>query len=450
MSGSNTQRRLTRTNQDSRRLVELNATFGAGLLAVLLAVAPTWGQQPATAQPTPATTTQPAPAQGDTHWVAEVNGDNVYVRSGPSTNHYPMLKLNAGTKVTIVGREAPWYEIQPPAGAQSLIHENYVDTVNDKDGVVNGDNVRVRAVSNLPEFGNRRSTVQTKLSKGAAVTILGKTDDGFLRIAPPAGVTLWVHEDFIAQLPPGTPTTPAEQMDSTLIPGSQDGHELTVGETSQQDTLETPKSPLTALDVTPQRKELEAIDVDARAELAKPVTERNFKPLRARYQVLAQQEKDTFAREYAEKRVRQMTYLAEVADSSRRMHNLIEDVENQRREFIEARANLPAAVPPIPGGFDAQGEVRISAAYPPGAQPERYRLVDPNSTGGLTIGYLELPPGSKISAGDFIGRYVGVRASARKRLHGASTDIIPVYVVSELVALRPAASTETTPETEQE
>ncbi len=350
--------------------------------------------------------------------------------------------------MTIVGRQAPWYEIKPPAEAQSLIHENYVDTVNDKDGVVNGDNVRVRAMSNLPEYGKQRSKVQTKLSKGAAVTILGKTDDGFLCIAPPPGVTLWVHEDFIAQLPPGTPTpttTPAEQMDSTLIPSTKPASGLTTEESAAQPTLEAPKTPLTAVDVTPQRKELEALDVEARAELAKPVTERKFKPLLARYQVLAEQEEDTFAREYAEKRVRQLTYLVEVAESSRRMHELIEDVENQRREFIEARANLPAAVPPIPGGFDAQGEVRISAAYPPGAQPERYRLVDPDSTGGLTVGYLEIPRGSKISAADFIGRYVGVRASARKRLHGASTDIIPVYVVSELVALQPASSTKADP-----
>lgn len=447
MSGSNKQRSLTPTHLDSRRSFRLKPTVRTGLMALLLAVGPVWGQAPATTPPS-TTATQSANPQTDTEWVAEVSGNNVYVRSGPSTNHYPVVKLDAGSKVTIVGREAPWYEIQPPVGAQSLIHQNYVDTVNDKEGVVNGDNVRVRAVSNLAEFSQRRSKVQTKLSKGATVTILGKTDDGFLRIAPPAGVTLWVHEDFIAQLPPGTPTTPAAQLDSTLIPSTAPAQELTVGEASEQQTLETPKSPLTAVDATAQRAALEAIDADARVQLARPVSERNFQPLIARYQALVEQEEDTFASEYAAKRVRQLTYLAEVAQSSQRMHNLIENVENQRREFIEARANLPAAVPPIPGGFDAQGEVRISAAYPPGAQPERYRLVDPNTAGALTIGYLEIPAGSKISAADFIGRYVGVRASQRKRLHGASADIIPVFVVSELVALRPAALTETAPQGE--
>ena len=439
MSCSNRQRSLTRTHLDSRRSFRLKPAVGA-VLVVVLAAGPAWGQEPATTPPSTTAT------QTDTEWVAEVSGNDVYVRSGPSTNHYPVVKLNAGSKVTIVGREAPWYEIKPPAEAQSLIHENYVDTVNDKDGVVNGDNVRVRAVSNLAEFSKRRSKVQTKLSKGATVTILGKTDDGFLRIAPPAGVTLWVHEDFIAQLPPSAPTTPAAQLDSTLIPSTQPATELTVGETSEQPTLEAPKSPLTAVDATAQRKTLEAIDADARAELAQPVSERNFQPLIARYQALVEQEEDTFASEYAAKRVRQLTYLAEVAESSQRMRDLLENIEDQRREFIEARANLPAVVPPIPGGFDAQGEMRISAAYPPGARPERYRLIDPGTDGGLTIGYLEIPPSSKICAADFIGRYVGVRASQRKRLHGVTADIIPVFVVSELVALQPATRAETAPQ----
>ena len=80
----------------------------------------------------------------------EITANDVYVRSGPSLNHYPVCKLDAGSRVTILGEgEGEWYEIRPPTGTFSLISADYVDTPNDKTGVVNGNNVRVRTGSLL-------------------------------------------------------------------------------------------------------------------------------------------------------------------------------------------------------------------------------------------------------------------------------------------------------------
>ena len=90
--------------------------------------------------------------------------------------------------------------------------------------------------------------------------------------------------------------------------------------------------------------------------------------------------------------------------------------------------------PEVPVALDAQGELRISALYPPGPGPRRFRLVDPDGETERTIGYVEIPVGSSIDATKFVGRYVGVRAS-RQRLQPGGVQPVPVYIASELVLL---------------
>ena len=62
----------------------------------------------------------------------EVTANDVYVRSGPSLNHYTICKLPAGHRVQIVGDRGDWYEVLPPEGTFSLISSEYVDTVDKK------------------------------------------------------------------------------------------------------------------------------------------------------------------------------------------------------------------------------------------------------------------------------------------------------------------------------
>ena len=130
----------------------------------------------------------------------EVTTNDVYVRSGPSMNYYPVRKLQAGDRVQIVAEREEWYQILPPTGTFSLIHEDYVDTVDGKAGVVNGDNVLVRAGSSLPEWSKQKYARQAKLSKGAHVAIVGKSPEGYMQIEPPVGVTVWIHRTLIHPL----------------------------------------------------------------------------------------------------------------------------------------------------------------------------------------------------------------------------------------------------------
>jgi hypothetical protein len=434
----------------------VNRVGRVGVATVLLAAWSAWGQTPQ----------KPVIAYG------EITGNEVYVRSGASLNHYPVCKLSAGDRVAVIGETGEWYEIRPPDQAISYISGDYVDSADNRLGVVNGDNVRVRAGSTLPDFAELKYVVQTKLSKGAEVTILGRDADGFLRIKPPLGTSLWISRSFVEFVPGATPpsagtgTTATGGPGGTLTPagsgptaassdqgnagrpegGGADGD---AGRPATPEALaagsgDGSESPLAAVQDTPLRTELEAVDAAARAVLAKPVVEREFEPVIKRYRPIAEQEDDEFARRYASARIEQLTRMATVVGMVQRMRALDEDAGSKRREFLEGRARIRETLPPIPTGVDAQGELRVSALYPPGRRPARYRLVDDTGPQERTIGYVEIPDGSTIAVNDFLGRHVGVMASA-KRLQSGGVNPVPIFVARDLVLLQPVTNSETAP-----
>ena len=186
-----------------------------------------------------------------------------------------------------------------------------------------------------------------------------------------------------------------------------------------------------------QREELKRIDEATRDEWAKPMFERRLQPLIDRYQALASQTADEFARRYAQKRVEQLTDSIALSETVRRMRKVGERAESQRREFLEARAQIPEPIHPVPSGLDAQGELRVSALYPPGSIPRRYRLVDRSPLGDRTLGYVEFPADSDIDVDQYLGRHVGVRA-AQQRWQKGGVDPVPIYVARELVLLSPS------------
>jgi hypothetical protein len=381
----------------------------------------------------------------------EVTGDNVHVRSGPSLNHYPVLKLAAGDRVTVVGEEGDWYQILPPSEAFSLISGDYVDTADGEHGVVNGNNVRVRAGSSLSEH---KYTVQTMLSKGAEVTILGRNPDGFLRIVPPEGATLWISRQFIELVPDelirleketaGTMTksSSSERSETEAEEGQTARSPEKDGKEAEAET-ET-RSALAKLPPSGARRTLELLDDEARQEMDKPLLERQFDSLIERYQAVAseQTEDDSLASQYASKRVEQLTYMKELIESVRKVRRLSERAESARREKMGERASLKTVEPSKPAGFDVKGELKYSSIYRSPAGPQRLRLIDPQSSPPRTIGYVELTGELKEKAEEFVGKYVGVRASD-KRLQVGGVNPVPIYVAAEIVLLTP-------PETEQQ
>jgi hypothetical protein len=192
---------------------------------------------------------------------------------------------------------------------------------------------------------------------------------------------------------------------------------------------------------TEHRQTLEQLDASLEAEAAKPAAERDIGPLIERYRQIAEQSDDELARRYAEARLGQLNHLAELLTTLRKIRELNDAAKVNERQWMEERANADYIyLPPVPAGFDAQGELRASALYPPGSIPRRYRLVDPNKSGERTLGYVELPAESTIPIETFLGRYVGIRAS-EKRLQTGGVDPVPIFVVKEMALLQPAGQT---------
>lgn len=387
--------------------------------------------------------------------VAEVSGDNVYVRSGASQNFYPVTKLKAGAKVTIVGEQGEWVEILPPEGVYSLVSGDYVDTADDKSGVINGDNVQVRATSTIPEFAKDRYKVQTKLSKGATVAIIERQPDGYLRIVPPQGATLWMSRGFVdlnAGDPLGIdkPKVDAKKTGDAAVAAHEpaESDPLIKAPVATSHTKEKVKAaaghqePATTLaafptvEWTPTLEKLRELDVQAEAELKKPPLERRLDALRAEYKAIADRsEGDEPTLAYARGRVAEIAEIESVIEGVRRMRRLTDEADSKRREHLAERAVMRDVRRPMPTGLDAKGELMPSAVFTRTSGPRRYRLVDPLSTGGRTIGYVEIPEKSTIDVDAFMGQYVGVRATETRFLPGGVKPV-PVFVAGELIVLQ--------------
>jgi uncharacterized protein YgiM (DUF1202 family) len=148
-------------------------------------------------------------------FLAEIIGDDVYVRSGPGTQYYNCGKARKDEKVKVVGNKFSWLQIVAPAGSYSWISKQYVqiDPQNNTSGTVIGEAVRVYAGSD--EVQPMHSTsMQLKLNKGDKVTIVGEEKDGYCKIAPPEGAYLWVSSQHAKPL--GTLMAPAQTTTSVM------------------------------------------------------------------------------------------------------------------------------------------------------------------------------------------------------------------------------------------
>lgn len=372
---------------------------------------------------------------------AEINANDVYVRSGDSLNHYTIIKLKAGDRVTVVGERGEWYEILPPEGSFSLVSGDYVDVKEENKGIINGANVRVRAGSLL---NDNKYTVQTLLNKGDEVAILARNPDGFVRIKPPPAATLWINKSF-AQLisdarPPASAAAPASEKpaDMSAVSGPTDARPEALTDIPTPASKLAPKpAPTRAASQASQaqRQKLAELDSAIVKEMAKPVVQRNLDTFISQYRAVIADAGDEFIQQYAQRRVDELETAQEAAKSIDHWKKVDEIAEAKRREFRSARAAIPESAPAVPA-IEAKGELRISALFPQGGTPERYRLIDPSTGADRTIAYVEIPPGSNIQVNEFLNKFVGVRALER-RVQTGGVNPIPIYIADDLVLLEP-------------
>lgn len=396
--------------------------------------------------------TQPAAAPAAIGGAGTVTGDNVYVRSGFSTNYYPVTKLHKGDKVTVLRSEFGWLEIEPPAGTHSLVEKTLIDKGEGSTGTAN-DLTQVYAGSNLDK---RRYAKQVKLAKGEKVNIIGETDDGkFYKITPPAGATLWISGDYVQRasggdapkIEPVKDLEKAQQEIGADINNNQAalatdeapaGHASDAGKASAARPTEAPRDPRLTEE---NRVAITAIEAEITAEMAKPPAERVLEPMLGKLQELVRQSDDSVAKAYAEARMEQVRDQMEIAAAIAEMKQLRETAISQADAIARERAmqRLRRTEYRI-DDIVARGTIQVSSVYAgTGGKAKRWRLMD-DSTPPRTIAYLELPPGSDIDMIDYYGKYVGIRAISYELLHG-TVPPLPVFLVKQIEVIAADAPT---------
>ncbi|HUW84001.1 MAG TPA: SH3 domain-containing protein [Phycisphaerae bacterium] len=363
-----------------------------------------------------------AQTPGEFPYVGEVTANDVNARSGPDTNYYPTMRLQAGARVTVTGEKFGWLRVEPPPGSFCLIAKEFVELDRNGSGVVSGDNVNVRAGS---ELSDRRLPI-TQLSKGTTVRILGDHPDGFYKIAPPKGAYVWISKQFIQRVArPEATTRPA------LTRPAPPGPAMVKPAPTTKPAVRKPVEPTPATKPVSKRYQtlLDKVEADLKQETAdKPLRQWKLDPFLPRYQQIADQDEEEVPKLFARERLKILRDRIEVQQSLKRVQQQQEQLTDEQRVTLQQRTALQKTMRSVIEPFDAEGEIRKSWVF-----ANRCRLVDPATD--QTVAYVE-------AAGDgpdptkMLGRYVGIRAGRKY-----SENALWVLVPSEVVVLqRPVAA----------
>jgi SH3-like domain-containing protein len=170
-----------------------------------------------------------APARGDDatpdsalenakfHFIGRVNSPSAFVRAGPTDNDYPVLKLDDGAQVTVVGEHFGWLKIAPPEGSFGYVAKAYVEKHGDgsEGRVVNSVMVRIGSTLNA-----MKAVVATRLQPGSEVNIIGEADEYF-KIKLPEGTCLYIKKEFVEPVQAISPAQPTAPPAETNGPSAQ-------------------------------------------------------------------------------------------------------------------------------------------------------------------------------------------------------------------------------------
>jgi SH3-like domain-containing protein len=365
----------------------------------------------------PATTTTDA-ILPDFPYIAEITGDNLYIRSGSGTNFYSCGKLNKGDRVKVVGRVFSWSRIVPPEGSFSWISARYID-VDPEDptvGYVTGDNVRVYAGSEYRK-PLHSMTLQGKLSKGDKVKLLGEQVDDYQKIAPPPFAYLWVSTNFTKPI-----LEPIESNSAISLASEMMTEEMSP---DANDAMAEPT--ITAELTTPEKmmQRYNALRARIQSEQAKPMAEQDYAEIKKAMAEIAENKQAGKAARYAEFVVKQIEgfELAIAVDKQVKLQN---EQLKKIREGIDRARNTRLAELVDMGRFAVVGKLQPFTTYGPG----HYRVVD--ESGKTICSAVPIGSLSDMNLNMYLEQKVGLAGTIE-----ASPDTPPGATVrfNEIVAL---------------
>jgi uncharacterized protein YgiM (DUF1202 family) len=355
-------------------------------------------------------------------FLAEITGDDVYIRSGQGTQYYNTGKARKGDKVKVVGSKFSWLQIVPPAGSYSWISKQYVqiDPQNNTSGTVIGEAVRVYAGSD--EVQPMHSTsMQVKLSKGDKVTIVGEEKDGYCKIAPPEGAYLWVSSQHAKPLgtlmaPAQTTTvtstsvmpTTAHPVPATPFPTNPGSLKPQASSPNEPNDSNMPSAPPPAPIVTLEEQRMGQVHVlkaKVEAERTKPAADQNFAGIKKELMDVAGDKQSPIAAHQAQS-------LLKVIERCELSQEVAKTVKVQEEQFGNTQQQIESAKNEQLSKFEDKsifaviGKLLESPLFAETPGAKYYRVVDGN---GRTQCYAR-PTGAAVDVdlSKFVDKKVGL------------------------------------------
>ena len=122
-----------------------------------------------------------------------VTGDRVSLRSTPSLDGYPLESMMRGDELVYAGQTNGWIEVAVPDSIDFWVAAEYVTN-----GVVVPKKLNVRC-------GPNQNYGKVALVQGGDQLDVRGESNGWLQIAPPAGSTVWISEDYVEFVQPPAP-----------------------------------------------------------------------------------------------------------------------------------------------------------------------------------------------------------------------------------------------------
>ena len=374
----------------------------------------------ATALAAAAQTTAPATSERTYPYAGVVIRDGEAVRGAPKENDiYECARVPAGTKVTVVGevpadtKPATWLKIRAAAGCFSIVHANLIEP--DADGRTGQakDVAMVRASGVLSD-PNRITVWQDSLAAGEKVNILGKLGD-YYKIDPPRPVVFYIRAAAVAP-------------DKALGAGRPAGQD-TAPDAATTEPKATPVPPVAPPSMEEQVKALEELEKAFKAEFAKPLDERNFDAMLARYVALVVSADSPVAL-YRNHRIRFLTFAIVRRAEHQKVAQLVKQALNVQKEIeIKRTGQVLERTRAVIKTYDAIGVLSTSALFSGRtAGPKRYLLRDAKTRN--LVAYVQ-PANASVDVESYLGKFVGVYGDKRRN-YKLGADIVIAQQVTDL------------------
>lgn len=125
-------------------------------------------------------------------------GDRVNLRARPSLDAEVLGQVNDGDILTVRSIQGDWVEVDVPPHVDLYVHRDFV-----RDGVIQAAKLNVRGGPGI------NYQVAGSVERGTPVESRGAVGE-WIKIAPPAGCSVWVSRNFVERMAPAPGTPPPE------------------------------------------------------------------------------------------------------------------------------------------------------------------------------------------------------------------------------------------------